>query len=122
MGVYSREHPFMIATRHDRVKGAEVQAAQAVPRESSDTELMERYFARGDRAAFAVLVERYGGRVWKVCRRVLARDEDAEDAFQAVFLVLARSGREIRNQGAVGGWLYGVAYRTAMKARRAQAR
>jgi RNA polymerase sigma factor (sigma-70 family) len=89
-----------------------------VPRGPSDSELMNRFLANKDPEAFAALVDRYGGIVWSVCRRILARQEDAEDAFQAVFLVLVKQSRSIRNRGAIGSWLYGVAYRTAMKARR----
>jgi RNA polymerase sigma factor (sigma-70 family) len=72
--------------------------------------------------AFAELVARYGPTVLAACRRVLADAHDAEDAFQAVFLVLARKAGTIRPPGAVGGWLYGVAVRTARKAKTAAAR
>ena len=85
-------------------------------RQLSDQELLERYAARGDEEAFALLVQRHGRMVWGVCRRFL-RQEDAEDAFQAVFVVLARKAAAILNVEAVGSWLYGVAYRTAMSAR-----
>ena len=88
----------------------------------NDGKLLEQFLSRRDQTALSALVDRFGGSVWSVCRRVLARTEDAEDAFQAVFLVLVRSGGKIRNPGAVGSWLYGVAYRTAMKARRDSAR
>jgi RNA polymerase sigma factor (sigma-70 family) len=90
-------------------------------RQPSDQELLARYAARGDEEAFARLVERHGKTVWSVCRRLLPREPDAEDAFQAVFVVLARKAAAIRNGEAVGSWLYGVAYRTAMKARRSAA-
>jgi RNA polymerase sigma factor (sigma-70 family) len=86
-------------------------------RQLGDQALLERYAARGDEEAFALLVQRHGKTVWGVCRRLLPQEQDAEDAFQAVFIVLARKGGAIRNGEAVGSWLYGVAYRTAMSAR-----
>src|SRR5262245_26565291 len=79
--------------------------------------------ACGEReVAFEALVERYGSMVLGVCRRVLTDTHDAEDAFQAVFLVLARKANTISPPGTVGGWLYGVAVRTARKAKTAAAR
>ncbi len=88
---------------------------------SRDRQLLERFTA-GDEAAFAELVERYGPMVWRLCRRLLQHEQDAEDSFQAVFFLLARRARAIRRSEAVGSWLYGVAYRTAMKARRSTTR
>jgi RNA polymerase sigma factor (sigma-70 family) len=67
--------------------------------------------------AFEALLRRHGPMVLAVCGRVLRHEQDAEDAFQATFLVLARKGSVIRPRDLVGNWLYGVAYRTAMKAR-----
>jgi RNA polymerase sigma factor (sigma-70 family) len=91
-------------------------------REVTDTQLLERFIKYRDEAAFAKLVARHGGTVWGVCRRILQQDQDTEDAFQAVFLILARKSASIRKGEAVGSWLYGVAYRTAMKARHSAAR
>jgi RNA polymerase sigma factor (sigma-70 family) len=87
-----------------------------------DAELVAAFAANRDADAFAALVDRHGPTVLGVCRRVLGNAHDAEDAFQAVFLVLARRVRAVRPPGAVGGWLYGVAVRTANKARVALAR
>jgi RNA polymerase sigma factor (sigma-70 family) len=86
-----------------------------------DGELLERFIERHDEAAFAVLVNRHGPMVWGVCRRLL-HEHDAEDAFQATFLVLARKAASIRSKGMVGNWLYGVAHQTALQVRRTAAR
>lgn len=82
-----------------------------------DGELVERFVRTRDEPAFAELLRRHGPTVYGVCRRVLGNDPDADDAFQAVFLVLARKAGTIRPPGMVGNWLYGVAVRTANKAR-----
>src|SRR3954469_8139512 len=86
-------------------------------RSACDQDLLARYLANREEAAFARLVERHGGTVWGVCRRVLHHTQDVEDAFQAVFLILARKAALIRKGEAVGSWLYRVAYRTALKAK-----
>ena len=90
--------------------------------ELADEVLLERYTSKREEAAFAVLVRRYGPLVLGVCRRVLQHEQDAEDAFQAVFCVLARRAGSIRRRGTVGAWLHAVAYRIALKARKAKAR
>src|SRR3954452_20356811 len=88
---------------------------------AADADLLRRYVADRDEAAFALLVRRHGPMVFGVCRRTLGHTHDAEDAFQAVFLVLARKAHTIRPDG-VGRWLYGVAVRVANKARVRRAR
>jgi RNA polymerase sigma factor (sigma-70 family) len=82
----------------------------------TDGQLLER-FLDGQEEAFATLVRRHGRTVLGVCRRVLTNAHDAEDAFQATFLVLVQKARSITKREAVGSWLYGVAYRVALKAR-----
>jgi RNA polymerase sigma factor (sigma-70 family) len=88
----------------------------------SDPELLDRFAAGRDEAAFAALVERHGPLVLGVCRRVLRHEADVEDAFQATFLVLARKAGSIRRRESVGSWLYRVAYHLAVKARARSAR
>ena len=83
----------------------------------SDGELLERYIAQRDEPAFETLVRRHGPMVLATCRRILGRLHDAEDAFQATFLVLACRARNVWPRDAVGAFLHGVAYRTSLKAR-----
>src|SRR5205823_9467844 len=86
--------------------------------EASDGQLLEAFLARGDESAFAALLRRHGPMVWGVCRRLAGQEPDAEDAFQAVFLILVRKANCVRPRERVGAWLHGVAFRTARKARR----
>jgi RNA polymerase sigma factor (sigma-70 family) len=82
----------------------------------TDGQLLQRFLGERDEDAFAALMERHGNLVLKVCRQVLHHEQDAEDAFQATFLVLARHAGCIRKTEAIGSWLYRVAYRIATKA------
>ncbi len=88
----------------------------------SDAQLLDGFVVQQDEAAFTALVRRHGPMVWGICRRLLQNDQDAEDAFQATFLVLARKARSIRQRERFANWLYGVASRTALKAREAARR
>src|SRR5713101_6400444 len=97
-------------------------AAGRCSTQRTDPQLLDDFSARRDQSAFAALVARHGPMVLRVCRRVLNHEQDAEDAFQATFLILARKTGSIRKREALADWLHGVAYRTAMKAKRTAAR
>ena len=97
---------------------ATLQAELALP----DAELLERYIRRRDETAFEALLHRHGPLVFGVCRRLLYNAHDAEDAFQATFLILARKANSIVPRSSVGNWLYGVAYRVAARARKSACR
>jgi RNA polymerase sigma factor (sigma-70 family) len=88
----------------------------------TDRELLARYARHRDETAFAALVRRHGRLVLAACRQVLADEADVEDAFQATFIVLLRKASRVRWRDAIGGWLFGVAHRVAVKARCAAAR
>jgi RNA polymerase sigma factor (sigma-70 family) len=85
--------------------------------EAPDAELLQRFTAAGEEAAFAALLRRHGPMVLGVCRRLLGHAQDAEDAYQATFLVLARKAACVRKRASVGSFLHGVAHRLALKAR-----
>jgi RNA polymerase sigma factor (sigma-70 family) len=83
----------------------------------TDGQLLEGYLSRRDEGALAALVRRHAPMVWGVCRRLLCNYHDAEDAFQATFLVLVRKAASIARRELLANWLYGVARQTAIKAR-----
>jgi RNA polymerase sigma factor (sigma-70 family) len=83
--------------------------------QQSDRQLLQQFIANRDEAAFALLVQRHGAMVLAISRSVLRHHQDAEDVFQAAFLVLARKANTIQKQDALGSWLHGVAYRLALK-------
>jgi RNA polymerase sigma factor (sigma-70 family) len=88
----------------------------------SDSELIARFTASRNPAAFETIVIRHGPRVLAACRQVLADESDVEDAFQATFVVFMRRAGAIQNGGALGHWLFGVAHRVALQARAARRR
>src|SRR5262245_50388720 len=83
----------------------------------SDAELLNRFIGQRDHSAFEVLVRRHGPMVWGVCNRLLSDRHDAEDAFQATFLVLVRKASSVMPREMVANWLYGVARQIALRAR-----
>jgi RNA polymerase sigma factor (sigma-70 family) len=94
----------------------------ARPGDDADETLLNRFASLGDEDAFAAIMARHGPMVFNVCYRVLGDRHTAEDAFQATFLVLARKAGRLRRPGRLPAWLYGVAHRTALKARDTTAR
>src|SRR5438132_13464125 len=88
----------------------------------TDAELLDAYAGRQDEASFEALVRRHGPMVLSVCRRVLRNAHDADDAFQATFLVLVRKAGAIGFPELLANWLYGGAYNTARKARAASSK
>src|SRR2546423_4475006 len=110
----------MAMTNRDRSPVARYVRRMLSPRYASgltDAQLLERFIAQRDEAAFESLMWRHGPKVLGVCRRVLRHEQDAEDAFQATFLVLVRKAGSIRRSASVGGWLYRGAYHPAGRAR-----
>lgn len=88
----------------------------AVDFQPTDAELLAQFVRDRDQVAFATLVERHGALVMGICRQVLRHRQDAEDAFQASFIILALRARSIRRASSLAGWLCRVSYRTAMRA------
>jgi RNA polymerase sigma factor (sigma-70 family) len=87
-----------------------------------DAQLLRRFLTQHDETAFTAIVQRYGAMVWGLCVRRLGETAEAEDAFQATFLVLVRKAPSLHRPQLLGPWLYGVAYRTALKVRGRRAR
>jgi RNA polymerase sigma factor (sigma-70 family) len=96
--------------------------ARQAAKDRTDLELLQQFATKRDESSFAALVERHGPLVWNVCHRVLRDRDDAEDAFQATFLVLPRRASFVCKKEAIGSWLYGVAYPTALSQKRAAQR
>jgi RNA polymerase sigma factor (sigma-70 family) len=90
--------------------------------ESSDRQLLDRFVQARDEDAFTMLVRRHGAMVLAACRRILENNHDAEDVFQATFIVLARKAHTLERPDLLASWLYGVAYRSARKAKALAAR
>jgi RNA polymerase sigma factor (sigma-70 family) len=97
-------------------------ASEKAFKDSSDSELLGRYLTERDEAAFVVLLKRHSSMVLNVCRRIQRNEHDAEDAFQATFLLLARKANSIRKHESVAGWLYRVAERLAVDMSESQTR
>src|SRR5262249_33615991 len=113
-----------VATRAERMNGPLGvllghwrRLAGGAPADDCDSGLLERFVRGRDEAAFAELLRRHGPLVLGTCRRVLGDPADADDVFQATFLVLARKAASIQKRGSVASWLYGVAYRLARRLR-----
>jgi RNA polymerase sigma factor (sigma-70 family) len=107
----------MPGTQPGSVLGFLRRLARRASAEQTDGQLLERFTSVRDGAAFEALVARHGALVWGLCRKLLPGPQDAEDAFQATFLVLARRAACVRKRESVASFLYGVAYRVAARAR-----
>jgi len=105
----------MIFLNRNRLSSLELDHGD--PTEADDGLLLERYLRVRDQGAFEILIRRHGDMVFGTCLRILRNRSDAEDAFQAVFLVLLKKASGLTQRKILGDWLYGVAYHTALKAR-----
>ncbi len=111
----------MVHSTHNRVLCLLASASGHQP-DQSDSHLLQRFVHHQDESAFEVLLRRHGGMVWGVCRRLLGHEQDAEDVFQATFLLLAQQAARIRKPEALASWLHGTAHRLAQRAKRDLAR
>jgi RNA polymerase sigma factor (sigma-70 family) len=82
-----------------------------------DHQLLERFLSTHDEMAFRAIISRHGPMVYRVCRRVLADEQETEDAFQAAFVILIRKAGSIRKRMSLASWLHGVAYQVALRVR-----
>jgi RNA polymerase sigma factor (sigma-70 family) len=128
VGLYKkRDHDLrgdanMSATGASLVRYLRTLAAGRANDAFTDRQLLEQFVTRREEPAFAALVRRHGPMVLSVCRRVLRHDQDAEDAFQATFLVLAKKAGSLRKHESLGSWLHGVAYHIAARLRAKEVR
>src|SRR5262245_19418884 len=128
-GTYCRsQHPIRgVATMTNTQAASVLQRLRGLPGpdragQPPDADLLKQFAARNDEAAFAALVRRHAPMVLNVCRVVLRHEQDAEDALQAVFLILVRKARSIRHPESLAGWLHEVAHRVAARAQAGAAR
>src|SRR5262245_32415259 len=92
-------------------------ADQQRQQDATDGQLLEAFAARQEEPAFAALLRRHGAMVLSVCQRILGQEQEAEDVFQATFLLLARKASSIRKRESVGPWLHSVAHRLSLRAK-----
>src|SRR5437879_2854560 len=103
---------------HNRLLGCVRQIVSKLElRTETDQELLQRFVSQRDETAFAAVVRRHGPMVLRVAFRTVQNEHDAEDVFQATFLVLSQKAHTLRRQESLGSWLYGIAYRLALKAK-----
>src|SRR5262245_19870746 len=114
MGIPDRKNPLLDQIRR--------MAALEQLRQKPDHELLAQFAGQHNEAAFRVLIDRYGPMVLRVCKRILGNNDDAEDAYQATFVVLTSEAGAHRWQESVAAWLHGVAVRVSSTARRAAQR